>query len=324
MKTWLRLLPGLLIGAVLLWLSLRSVDLAQAARVFSGVHLGLLLAAVVVGQAANWLRAWRWRRLLRHPPGLGGVFAAMMIGYFANNALPARLGELARIESLKRRYGTPRGEAFVSIVVEKVYDGLTLCFALGAVLLVHDFPPWVSWVGRASFVLFAGALAAAALCLRHRPAMLALLARLARPLGRFSAPLLRFAESAAEGLEQLRRPSALLSGLALSFSVWGVEAISVWILLRSAGLQVGPGAALFLIAILGLGMLVPSPPGFVGTYEYFGSRALGALAVAPAQAVGVTVLLHLQFLLATLVVGFICLLATGGGLAAMTRPGIPR
>ncbi|MCP3958329.1 MAG: flippase-like domain-containing protein [bacterium] len=312
---------GLLLGILFLWLSLRHVEWARVRSALGAVDLLLFLAAFLVGQTSNWVRACRWRLLLARPVPVGGLFAATMIGYFANFALPARLGELFRVERLKRAHGVPRGRGLASLVAEKVLDGLTLCVILGGILLVNDFPAWVSWVAYASFALFGGALMAILVFLRYRQWALALVRRLLSPFGRLSTSVLHFAESAAEGLETLRRPASFISSLLLSFAVWAIETVAVWTLLRAAGLDLGLEAALFVVTILSLGMLVPSPPGFVGTYEYFGSRALGLLAVDASAALAATFLLHLQFLFATVVVGVACLLWTGVGFGAL-REGV--
>ncbi len=312
-----RLALGFLLGALFLWLSLRRVDFSRVAATLAEVDLLLLLAAFVVGQGSNWTRAWRWRLVLRRPPGTGRLFAVLMIGYFANNVLPARLGELLRVEALKRDHGIDRAEGLTSIVVEKLLDGLTLCWVLGGLLLLYDFPPWVAWIGRLSFAIFGGALLFAWLTLRHRRGVLRLARWLLHPLRRLSAPILRFVESAATGLAALGRPVILARCLLLSLATWAVEMTGAWILFRAADLDLGPLAALFVITILSLGMLVPSPPGFLGTYEYFGSRALEILGVEPSVAIAVTFLLHFQFLLATTAVGLVCLVLTSGGLRSL-------
>ncbi len=305
------LLVGLIVGGVLLWLSLRQVDFSRVGTTLKAVDPLLVLTAILVGQSSNGIRAWRWRLLLSKSPGIARLFAWLAIGYLANNALPARLGELARVESLKRYEGIPRGLGLSSIILEKVFDGLTLCLILGCMLLLHDFPDWVSWIGALSVAAFGGAALFALLCLRYRSRVLRVAETLLKPLGGIGVTLLGLARSAAAGLEALKRPANFVQCLLLSCGIWGIEMVAVFLLFRAAGLQLGLWAALFTVTILSLGMLVPSPPGFVGTYEYFGSRALGVLGVEPSMAIAVTFLLHVQLLLATTAVGFLCLVATG-------------
>ena len=56
------------------------------------------------------LRALRWRCLLAHLVKLSyGTFARVtVIGHGMNLLLPARLGELFRMETFKRKYGVAR------------------------------------------------------------------------------------------------------------------------------------------------------------------------------------------------------------------------
>ncbi len=149
---------------------------------------------------------------------------------------------------------------------------------------------------------FGGAALFAVLCLRYRDRVLRVTETLLKPLGGVGVRVLGFAASA--GLETLKRPANLARCLLLSCGIWGTEMVAVFLLFRAAGLPLDLWAALFTATILSLGMLLPSPPGFVGTYEYFfGSRALGILGVEPSVAIAVTFLLHVQFLLATTIVG---------------------
>ena len=70
------------------------------------------------------LRALRWRGLLAPIARLRlpTVAASLLVGYLANNILPARLGELVRSHHLGDRTGVSRASILGTVVVERVVD----------------------------------------------------------------------------------------------------------------------------------------------------------------------------------------------------------
>jgi len=56
------------------------------------------------------IRAWRWQLILRPIARVpfARVYSSTMIGFMANNVLPARLGEIARAVSLGLKTGISR------------------------------------------------------------------------------------------------------------------------------------------------------------------------------------------------------------------------
>jgi uncharacterized protein (TIRG00374 family) len=106
----LRALVGGAISVAALWFVLGGTDLAKTADVLSRADLRWIAAAAVFMALDLAFRALRWQRLLRpiasvrYPPMLG----YLLIGYLANNILPARLGELVRSHYLGDREGSSR------------------------------------------------------------------------------------------------------------------------------------------------------------------------------------------------------------------------
>jgi hypothetical protein len=64
--------------------------------------------------------------------------------------------------------------------------------------------------------------------------------------------------------------------------------------------------------ILGLGLMIPAAPGYIGTYEFFSVAALSLFGVEKENAFAFTLLLH----------GWVFLTVTGLGLVSLTISGI--
>src|SRR5207253_9992753 len=90
------------------------------------------------------LRAVRWRLILsgaaRAP--LSTLFPVLIMGFATNNLLPGRLGEFWRAYLLGRKRNVRKSFALASVVVERVFDGLTLIALLAVVSVVIQLPRW--------------------------------------------------------------------------------------------------------------------------------------------------------------------------------------
>ena len=114
---------GILISLVCVYLALRGVDLGQTASIMSGAKLPWLCLAVVGVSLDLVFRALRWQRLIApiHPVPLRRLSGYMLVGYLANNVLPARLGELVRSHYLGDREGISRSATLGTVVVERIF-----------------------------------------------------------------------------------------------------------------------------------------------------------------------------------------------------------
>jgi uncharacterized protein (TIRG00374 family) len=123
-------------------------------------------------------------------------------------------------------------------------------------------------------------------------------------------------EAFLEGLHALRDLRSLMSLAALSVGIWTLECATFAFVLRAFPLGLSAGewlaAAAFLLVFVNLGIMVPSVPGYIGTYQFFATLALSAFAVNDDYAFGLAVVAHaMQYTL-----------ITGIGLACLWRLGL--
>lgn len=86
--------------------------------------------AIPLGILSHYLRAMRWKMLIEtmgYKPRNGNMFFAVMIGYFANLALP-RLGEVSRCTILTKYENVPFQKSFGTVITERVLDMLVFFF----------------------------------------------------------------------------------------------------------------------------------------------------------------------------------------------------
>lgn len=280
-------------------------------------------ACTFVGYAT---RTVRWRSILGQdaPCEIRALFSILMIGFTTNNLVPARLGELVRAFLLSRRTGVRKTFALATIFLERLFDGLALVTLLSVLAAFFiDLPGWGREVELFSVLVFVGiALAIAVILVRPDVARVAFETSI-RPLPNSLAGWGRGAAAAFfRGLSSMRRPTVLGQTAALSLAVWVLEWASYAIL--SSGFQLGlsgPDAALacaFLLVVVNLGIMIPSSPGYVGTFQFFGVEALKVFGVAPEVALAFMIVAHLSQYIVVTSIGIALILRQHLSLSGLT------
>lgn len=281
----------------------------------------VLLPAVALYFGGIFVRSVRWGMLLpgrRLPPGL--LFRTLVIGFMVNDLLPARLGELARIVLLARNASTPIGVSFASIIVERVLDGLALIALLGLGMALLGRGDWLVQLTIASVfflgltVVLLGAALAPGLARR-------IAAGATAPLpSKIKDPLRRLVDGTLDGLRPITHPLVGVSVLALSLLAWGVEAAMYVIIFAGFNIPDPLAAGPFGAAVANLATLVPSSPGYVGTFDLALQKVLvEVFQVATDVATSATFVVHLTFILPVVALGLFFLWREDLPLAQLAR-----
>lgn len=290
-----RLLLGVVISALALWLALRNVEGAELARSLREVQpLYLAVAFVFTVLVRFWLTALRWQVLLQPIKSIGThrLFSVTMIGFMANNILPARMGEFVRAYALGRTESLSKSLSFATIMIERVFDGLTLLGFLAVAVFFVPFPAWVAPAAEASFALYLAVLGVM-VWLWHRPETAAhWLRRLLGPFPTLQARALRILRSFTLGLEVLTRGRHLAVVMGLSILIWLVVVIGVQVAFLALGLTLPLMASIVLVTIVSLGVMLPSSPGFIGTFQFFTVTSLALFGVSESQGFSFSLVYH--------------------------------
>src|SRR5205823_629637 len=103
-----------------------------------------LVTGFVVYYSAFWLRAARWKLLLRNVgfeqetvqmPGINGLMEIIYLSWFVNCVVPAKLGDAYRSYLLKRDAGVSFSRTIGTILAERMID----LFILFGLLLLSGF-----------------------------------------------------------------------------------------------------------------------------------------------------------------------------------------
>ena len=300
-----------------------SVALALVALFLYNVDLWGVLAAIAAARP-QWLalslttmfvnlsiRALRWKYLLEPlaPTTFASAFRATAVGFAASAVLPARAGEVIRPYFLARQAPidqqgrmTATG-AFATIILERLLDVVTVLMLLAS--LVFVFGKDLAGVNPTGFALVKWAGASAAIVSITALVVLFLLAgdpeRLGRTLARLekvlpsrlAGLLAAVAEKFARGLGAIRRPGRLLAALAWSLPLWLCIALGIWSMAMAFSFAIPFTGSFLMIALLTLGVAVPTPGAVGGFHEAFRVGATMFYGAPDAAAVGAAIVLHL-------------------------------
>ncbi len=327
--TWqlLKLLPGLVVAGACLWYAVRDVDWSQVQDRWAGARWSLAPVMAVLLFAFFALKALRWKLLLdpvaRMP--VRAVAGPLMIGFMANNLLPAHLGELVRVHVLGRTRGVSRAAVLSTVVLERLFDLVAILVFLGVGLVADprlrdDYHQTVVVVAVLTGVMLSAAVTF--VCASNRSLQLVewicnrCLVFL--PL-RWRKGLVELSASAAGGLGALKQPRLAVGIVATSLVKWFLMGLMVWVSLRTVGADDVFGPSLVVVGVIAVAILLPAPPGYVGVVQFCFTSVLALYAVDANTAIAASVYYHLwQFIPVTLV-GLWCLQKTGLGWREVTE-----
>ena len=291
---------GLVISALFLYLAVRGIDVSEFIETFKFAKYNYFFLVVAVMLLVHYLRSYRWgviiESLVKYRQG--PLLAISSVGFMAIGVLPARLGEFVRPYLVKQKSGVRMSSTMATIVVERVFDMLTIMVVLFVVVLRISLPPIIFKTGIITLSISFSVLAVLIFLAVKKEFSLEKIDRiLTMAPSRLQKPLFRMAHSFIEGLQILPDIKKTLYVIVLSIVIWLSIGLSAYVLFFSFGFNLSLIKACALTVIIALGVMLPAAPGFVGTYHYACVLGLTFFGVSKPEALSYAVALHfLQFI----------------------------
>ena len=288
-------------AACIIWIS-RSVSGPEIMDRLRNVNPFLLFLAFVTMSLSYVLRGIRWRDFFRfNPPNLYQSYRCLMIGFFVNNILPARMGELVRAHVGAKACKQSRTHVLATIAAERLFDGLTI-----SLIFAVFFPAFAS-AGEAKeesaifyvayLFLLAGVCTVAVILMRHP--LFRLLERLNERIpGKASTYTLTRIGRFIEGLEPILRPATFFKLSLMSLLIWFVELIVYYQVTRAFGVELDIAGVTLFLAVVNFSSLIPSAPGAIGVIEAVATVALEHIGVPRSTALAMVGTQHLMQMIA--------------------------
>jgi uncharacterized protein (TIRG00374 family) len=311
-KLRIKISIGILIGLICLYLALRRIDFDQMLEAFQTIHYGFLIPAVLVVLFSHLLRSLRWRFLLDPVKRVdtGSLFSSLMIGYTANAFIPAHLGEFLRAYVLSRKREISMSSVFATIVTERLIDVFSLLALFLLAIFMYPFPDWIN---KSGYIMLAASIGLFVFLILLKVAtskMMRILYFVLKSLpDKFEGKIESTIENFIAGLVPLRKVLDYIFVVILSVSIWCCYGIVFHLTLLSFDFINTFGlnwtASLILLVITTIAVVVPSSPGYVGTYHYLCQVSLAMFQIPAGPALSFGAVVHAVNLLPVVTLGLI-------------------
>jgi len=314
---------GIAVSAIAIWILVHSVDIGAALEVLRTASPAWIAVMFVTATFDVAARGARWRALLAPiaPLPYRRVLGYTYIGYLANNVLPARLGELYRSHALGEGEGVSRTTVLGTVVVERVVDTVMVVAiaALSVVVLsARGIMTSAVLLGLAfvTLLVIGLGLGIAAHRLPGADRVAAMVAHRPR--------LIELARRLHTGLSVAGRPGTMAVALAFSALAWTASITTFLAAGQAIGVELTVAQAALLTSGVALVTIIPSGPGYLGTFELTVVGIASGFGIPRDDAFAMGLLVHLVILLTTSVGGVIAMLAIRSRrTASQAAPGAP-
>ncbi|HKC66664.1 MAG TPA: lysylphosphatidylglycerol synthase transmembrane domain-containing protein [Bacteroidia bacterium] len=317
-KSALQLILFATIGIGLVWLSIHNIpdkDIETTKQSFKIADYTVVVFSALISILAHVIRAWRWDMLMKplgHKISFKNSFAAVMIGYAVNYAVP-RAGELSRCGVAAKYEKIPFAAALGTVITERIID-LIMLLVLFFITLAVQFNQLIGLTNTYVtdplskkfggllhnttylVVIIAGILAFAAGLFILRNKIKSLFT------GKIGGLLKSFGDGL-KSVKDLEKPGLFILQ---SFLIWLMYFLSLYVCLFCfpETKTIGVSAALAFMLFTTIGVMVS--PGGIGAYQLIGTQILLFYKVASGVSVAFPwIVWGVQFV-AIIVIGGLC------------------
>lgn len=313
-KQWVQVLLSLLAAIWIFWFLYKDIKIESLTEALRQASVFWISLSIVISIWSYWLRAWRWKLLIEAGATkrlkTSNAFWALMIGYFANLAIP-RAGEVARCGVLKKTERLQMGKLLGTVIVERTVD---LLFLIGIVVLAF-------FTETATFLSLTGDLVSMETLQNSLTRYLPLLLGFLTALGVLSywglrkyrdtglvKKLRHFIQDLLKGLRsvgQLRNQFGFWSSSAM---IWVVYFLMMYFVAKAipSTSDLGPTSLLMVMVMGSIGMIAPVQGG-IGTFHALVAYILLFYGLNAEEGKIFAVIIHGTQMLTVIVLGIISL-----------------
>lgn len=309
-----------------------KIDFGQMVKSIVGANTLFLALIMVQVLAMLFIRGHRWTLFLKPIKKTNWISLgwSTCIGFAVNNLLPARLGEVARSISASRKEGIGFGAVFGTVVVERIYDTLSILVLFVLSLFVWEFSGPMEKLAAATksefgvevsqqsialnLSILVGMILLAIIFLKWQTEIsLRIAGFFLKPLpAAWREKIIKGLRNFINGLTQTKNPLEAAWIVVLSAAIWVISALTVWLGLAACHIDASMTDAIFVLMAMVVAVSVPASPGYIGTYHFL--CATGIVLSTDAgwdQAMGTAIVIHLSNYLPQTISGLYALAREG-------------
>ena len=314
----LKTLISLIVSSIFMYFALSNVDFAEFAASLKECNYLYLIPGVLITWFSQVIRSARWYYLLRPIKRIrfSSLFSATMIGFMANNIFPVRAGEFIRAKMIGEDEGISKTSAFATIVIERVFDGMSILLLLVVTFFAANLsqklsPEVATNLTNAAYAVLALYMVMIFFILfiiyRHDKAEKVITFLLKPFPDSVTSYVNKILESFREGLILEKGFKNLFIITLLSIIMWGIGAFPLYILLYGFGHPLPLEASYVTLVMIFFATIIPAAPSNVGTFHVGVKYALTFYGLSGAISASIAVVFHMIIFLSNVVMGFLIL-----------------
>ncbi len=305
---------GFAVSGVFLWIIFRALPFQEFLEALQSANPQWILIGLACFGAGYFCRIWRWRLMLvQYNTNLswGRCSVPFMASIAANNVLPFRAGDVLRGVAFSKWLGVPTARVLTTLLVERLLDLLSLIIALAVALTlfsagrtgVQSLFGWSAW----GFAVIACIIGLILLFPRlFKPPIYWSIQSLPRRDGGLFVKLEAQVDYVFQTLAGLAHSALMATIMFWSFMAWACEACVFYAIARALPDVTAPIAAWVAMPVGTLSTMLPSTPGYIGTFHYFVMQVTEALGNPEVAAAAFAFLVHLALFIPATLWGGIC------------------
>lgn len=297
---------GTVAAIVLLAYCFKDISFEEIQQLSERMNLFYAIPAVFCTFLYIVLRSLRWRLFLSPQKKLSlnrsiGLYSA---GQILNIVMPVLTGQVGRMFLFSRKEGIKKTIIFSTIVLEVLFDAVSLIVVLLLASLAFVFPSGYRFLGLMISGFTIAAVVALYLLLHFQKGVDDFSRRCFR--GRWPGiyiSIKKFIRSFVTGIQQIRSTQHLFGSMLYSMAGWVVHMLVVYFLFKSFGMELPFATAALVMAVNTIALMIPITPGNAGTFEVAVSSTIAAFSVNRSDAVLFALALHILDLLPIIIFG---------------------
>ena len=251
-----KVITGVFISLAGIYWAFKDFNFIDFKRSIQQIDSVYFLFATIFLWGSVWLRGLRWKWLFKESssPSVSSLYRAELIGYFGNNVLPLRLGELLRTYIVGKENNFSKSFVFGTVVLERLMDMLALTFF--GIILLFLYPFEEEWI---SDYLLKGGVAILIIILT-----LTILSRF-KP-NNTDNKFLSILNQILDGLLSIRKQKVIPVVIS-SLLIWSIYLLDVYLIQKAFQFNLSWAQTLAVLVISSLVLSIPSAPGMIGTFH---------------------------------------------------------
>lgn len=286
---------GLLISVVCFLLIVNQLNWSETfIAIYQANILPLILGSLLI-LSSYLIQTLRWRTLLTFPQtvSFNRTFRFFLIGLMGNAVLPFRAGDILRAYLIRRAFGYGGALAISTIVIERLFDVISMLSFGGLIGLVFQLPANLTEIFFSIAVLcFSGISFIFLLAIFGDRALLYLKKLLQSYKFRAIHYCFVIFEQIVFSVRSISSIKKFFELLLFSFLIWGIVVVAIWLFIISFDPNLPFVAGALLMVTTHLGAIIPSAPASIGVYHAIAVLTLAFWHISTETAMAIAIVSH--------------------------------